>query len=42
MLFTKSKADTNERAEYTSEQKTDFHDPYKIVEHAKSIEDQVK
>ncbi|KAL6242616.1 hypothetical protein RBB50_010262 [Rhinocladiella similis] len=27
--------------EYTSEQKTDFHDPYKIVEHAKSIEDQV-
>jgi hypothetical protein len=27
--------------EYTPEQKADFRDPYKIVEHAKSIEDQV-
>ncbi|KAJ9612026.1 hypothetical protein H2200_003621 [Cladophialophora chaetospira] len=27
--------------EYTDEQKQDFRDPYKIVEHAKSIEDQV-
>lgn len=27
--------------EYTPEQKADFHDPYKITEHAKSIEDQV-
>ena len=27
--------------EYTDEQKSDFRDPYKIVEHAKSIEDQV-
>lgn len=27
--------------EYTAEQKEEFRDPYKIVEHAKSIEDQV-
>jgi len=27
--------------EYTDEQKSEFRDPYKIVEHAKSIEDQV-
>ena len=27
--------------EYTAEQKSDFRDPYKIAEHAKSIEDQV-
>jgi hydroxyversicolorone monooxygenase len=27
--------------EYTDEQKQDFRDPHKLVEHAKSIEDQV-
>lgn len=27
--------------EYTDEQKKEFRDPYKLVEHAKSIEDQV-
>lgn len=27
--------------EYTNEQKSSFRNPYKIVEHAKSIEDQV-
>ena len=28
--------------EYTDEQKASFRDPYEIVKHAKSIEDQVK